>query len=247
MALFDYKNSQFEISDEIKVAHRNYWQKLASPGSWWSGTERVSIANATRGAFSCAFCKERKMALSPYNLQGSHDPVDGLSQTVIDAVHRVVTDQSRITQTYINENELKGLSKPAYVELVGVVVAVFSIDEFHRSLDVELETLPSPFRGEPTGYKPAKTGNDIGFVPTIPYDGAIGNERDLWSKGFGANVVRALSLVPDALRDWKELAAAQYIPLEKMRDYYQGDARALNRLQMELVAGRVSSINECFY
>ena len=75
----------------------------------------------------------------------------------------------------------------------------------------------------------------------------IGNERDLWSKGFGANVVRALSLVPDALRDWKELAAAQYIPLEKMRDYYQGDARALNRLQMELVAGRVSSINECFY
>jgi len=43
------------------------------------------------------------------------------------------------------------------------------------------------------------------------------------------------------------LAAAQYIPLEEMRDYYQGDARALNRLQMELVAGRVSSINECFY
>ena len=130
---------------------------------------------------------------------------------------------------------------------MGIVVAVFSIDEFHRALDIPLEMLPNPIEGEASGYRPVKTGDDIGFVSTILPEGAIGNEQDLWAEGFAANVVRALSLVPNALRDWKELAAAQYIPLERMRDYYQDTNRALNRLQMELVAGRISAVNECFY
>ncbi len=247
MKFFEYDNSQFYIPEEIRIAYKNYWRKLAKPGSWWNGAERISIAEASRGALNCSFCMERKMALSPNSIEGEHDPVDGLSQIAIDAVHRVITDQTRITQELINENKKNGLSQEAYVELVGIVVAVFSIDEFHRALDIPLEILPDPEEGEASGYRPAKTGNDIGFVSTILPEGALGDERDLWEEGFGANVVRALSLVPDALRDWKELASAQYIPLERMRDYYQDKGRALNRLQMELVAGRVSAVNECFY
>ncbi|MBE65221.1 MAG: hypothetical protein CMQ30_00925 [Gammaproteobacteria bacterium] len=247
MRFFEYHNSQFDISDELRTVYINYWRKLAKPGSWWSGVERIAIAEASRGALKCLFCLKRKKSLSPYSIEGEHDSVDGLSQIAIDAVHRVVTDQTRITQKLISENEKNGLSQEAYVELVGIVVAVFSIDEFHRALDIPLEMLPDPIEGEASGYKPSKIGDDIGFVSTILPDGAFGNENDLWPEGFGANVVRALSLVPDAVRDWKELAAAQYIPLERMRDYYQDKSRALNRLQMELVAGRVSAVNECFY
>ena len=81
----------------------------------------------------------------------------------------------------------------------------------------------------------------------IPPDGAVGNESDLWSNGRTANVLRALTLVPDALRDWDKLAAAQYLSMEGMANFVKQDDRAINRMQMELVAGRVSSINECFY
>ena len=104
MKFFEYHNSQFQIPIEIRVAHKNYWRKLAKPGSWWSGAERILIAEASRGALNCAFCKERKMSLSPSSIEGQHDPVDGLSQIAIDAVHRVVTDQTRKTQILISEN-----------------------------------------------------------------------------------------------------------------------------------------------
>lgn len=69
----------------------------------------------------------------------------------------------------------------------------------------------------------------------------------MWPSGRTANVVRALTLVPDALRDWRELAGAQYLSFEAMANFVKDEARAINRMQIELVAGRVSSINECFY
>ena len=88
---------------------------------------------------------------------------------------------------------------------------------------------------------------DIGFVPTVPPDGSVGNESDLWPPGRTANVVRALSAVPNAVRDWRALGAAQYLSFAGMQNFVQGGNRAINRMQTELVAGRVSAVNECFY
>ena len=87
----------------------------------------------------------------------------------------------------------------------------------------------------------------MGFVPTIPTDGAIGNEADLWQDGWAPNVLRALTLVPDALRGWRDLAGAQYLSFAGMKNMVKDEARTINRMQMELVAGRVSAVNECFY
>jgi hypothetical protein len=61
------------------------------------------------------------------------------------------------------------------------------------------------------------------------------------------NVVRAMSLVPDAVRQLRELSAAQYLPLQQVTDVRAEPGRALSRAQIELVAGRVSALNECFY
>ena len=63
--------------------------------------------------------------------------------------------------------------------------------------------------------------------------------------GRSANVIRALSLVPEEVRAWIELADTQYLSREEMIDL--GASRALDRSQIELVAGRVSALNECFY
>ena len=248
MEPFSYSDSPYSIRADIPAAHRSYWRKLARPGSWWTGAERVEIARASRAALDCALCRERKEALSPYGGQGSHDGDTDLPERAIDAVHRVVTDQNRITRRYVDDNATSGaLSKGAYVEMVGIVVAMVSIDEFHRALGLELEPLPSPEPGDITRYEPAVLSDDIGFVPTVPPEGGVGNEADLWPGGRAPNVVRALTLVPDALRDWRELGTAQYLSFEGMANFVKDDARSINRMQVELIAGRVSAVNECFY
>ncbi len=247
MTYFDYSNAPYAIREDIPQAYRRYWQQLAEPGTWWTGEQRIAIAQEVRNALQCDHCEARKDALSPYAFAGDHTHNGVLPELAVDAVHRVVTDQSRITQSYVNDNETGGLSKPAYVELVGVVVCVLSIDEFHRALGLPLEALPVAQSGQPSEYLPARLSDDIGFVPTVPPDGAIGEEADLWPGEMTANVVRALTLVPNALREWREIAAAQYLAFEQMMGWFSDDSRAINRLQMELVAGRVSAVNECFY
>lgn len=255
MTAFDYVslNTPFQpIRAAIPEAHQKFWRRLARPGSWWTGAERVAIAAESRAALDCQLCKTRKLALSPYSdgyVEHDMHPqhAGNLPPLAVDAVHRIITDQSRITRAYVEDNDRQGLSKNAYVELVGLVVATFSIDEFHRALGLPLQPLPEPEAGDISEYVPKHLSEDIGFVPTVPPDGAIGAEADLWPKGRTANVARALTLVPDALRDWQSLGGAQYLSFKQMENMGQEEGRALNRMQIEMIAGRVSSINECFY
>jgi hypothetical protein len=247
MAHVDYAGASVPIRADIPAAHRRFWARLAAPGAWWTGADRVAIARESRNAIRCAFCAARKAALSPYGMTGEHEHDGGLPARAVDAVHRIITDQGRITRSWIDDNARNGLSREQYVELVGVVVATFSIDEFHRALGLPLEPLPEPIDGEISRHRPAHLAEDIGFVPTVSPDGAVGTEADLWSPGRAANVVRALTLVPDALRDWRDLGDAQYLSFEEMAEFDQNTDRAIDRAQIELVAGRVSSINECFY
>jgi hypothetical protein len=247
MTRFAYADSDVPVRADIPAEHAAFWARLARPGAWWTGAERVAIAQETRNAVDCAFCARRKAALSPYAIDGAHDSATGLPARAVDAVHRVITDAGRITRTWIEENDRNGLAKAAYVELVGIVVAVFSIDEFHRAMGVALEPLPAPEPGAISRHLPAHLSDDIGFVPTVPPAGAVGPEADLWRGDRVANVVRALSLAPDALRDWRSIAGAQYLSFKEMTNFDQNTDRSLNRMQMELVAARVSAINECFY
>ncbi len=252
MTHFDYADSPYPIREDIKIAHRGYWTALAAPGSWWTGKQRIGIAREVRNATTCSFCRQRKQALSPYRFKGEHQQGEsgaeaaGLSLLAVDAVHRIVTDQTRITQAYIDANSDAGLTEEQYVELAGIVVAVFSIDEFNRGLGFKPEPLPLASAGDPTLYRPSQAVRGTGFVSMIPTDGATGAEADLWSDRT-ANVLRAPSLVPDALRDWFKIAAAQYLSMEGMANLIGQDDRSINRMQMELIAGRVSSYNECFY
>lgn len=239
------------IRADIPEAYREYWQVLAQPGNWWSGIERIAIAAEVRAAQSCEFCQQRKAALSPNALAGEHSSATHyqgvLSEAAIDAVHRIVIDQTRITQTYVDALVDAGMTKEAYVELAGIVVAVFSIDEFNRALGLPWEPLPLPEVGEVDNYRPSNAESGIGFVPMIPGDKAGEAEQDLYPGGRSANVLKALSLVPNAVRQWMSLATVQYLSIVGMANLIQQDDRALNRMQMELIAGRVSAINQCFY
>ncbi len=247
MSYFTYESAPFPVREDIGVAHNEFWKKLAAPGSWWTGEERVAIAQETRNAIDCQFCQERKCALSPNSVSGEHLSATILSPQAVDAVHRIITDQKRITQTYVDQLAEEGLSNEAYVELVGIVVCTFSIDEFSRGLGLALEELPTPVAGEPSHYRPPQAEDSVGFVPMLPREGLTGNEANLWPAGRNANVIRALSLVPQAVRDWNALGGAQYLSVAAMQSMFKQDNRSIDRMQIELIAGRVSAINECFY
>ena len=248
MTAFQRDNSPWAIRDDLIAAYQNYWDALARPGNWWSGAERVAIAQETRNAVSCGYCVDRKAALSPYNFPGEHQHSGTLDTLAVDAVHRIITDQGRITQAWIDGNAEAGLSEEQYVELLGVAVTVFSIDEFYHALGLPLEPLPTPVEGAPDHYRPPQATRGTGFVSMLPESGgAIGQESDLWPDGRSANVLRALSLVPDAVRGWLAVSNAQYLPMQIIMSASGETGRTLNRMQVEIVAGRVSSHNECFY
>jgi hypothetical protein len=62
-----------------------------------------------------------------------------------------------------------------------------------------------------------------------------------------ANVLRAMSLVPDAVRHLGVQSAVQYVDMPNVRNFESSGQLGLSRPQIELVAARTSAINDCFY
>ena len=81
----------------------------------------------------------------------------------------------------------------------------------------------------------------------IAAEEASGLEADVYGGApFVPNIVRALSLVPDEVaHDAQRPPEAHYLPVDQIGD--PTVRRALDRMQMELVAARVSALNQCFY
>ncbi|MDG1114349.1 MAG: alkylhydroperoxidase-related (seleno)protein [Pseudomonadales bacterium] len=240
-------NQALSERPDIQIALSNYFLFLAEPGYWWHGAQKVAIAAAARAASSCSLCAEKKAALSRNQIKALHAENDQLSPLTVDMIHQIITDQGRITESQVQALEQSGVSRLAYAELVGIVVCLFSIDEFCRALSQPLLELPQPQPGLASQRTPDNLETNTGFVPMIAREGLTEAVQDLWPEGFGANVIRALSAAPDLVRQWKQLAAVFYLPLEEMRNLTQSASRRLNRMQMELIAGRVSAINRCFY
>lgn len=245
--IIDWGDAGFPVRPDFGAAHARYWGRLRRPGAFWTGPERVAIANEARAAHDCPLCQARRAALSPNSVDGEHHAVSTLPAAAVEAVHRIVTDASRLTRRWYGSLLEAGLTEGHYVELVGTVVAVVSIDAFALALGVANRPLPAPLAGDPSGYRPATAGADDAWVPMVAVDNAGTPEADLWPSGSTGNVVRAMSLVPDEVRTLKDLSAAHYLPMARVRVAGDNDGRVLTRSQMELVAGRTSALNACYY
>ena len=142
-----------------------------------------------------------------------------------------------------------GISDAQYVELLGVVIGVLAVDTLTFALGAEPPPLPAPQPGEPSCERPPQARLDGAWLPMV----AVGEDTGVAEGLYGdarmvPNVVRALSLVPEETRAQKRLGEVQYLPYGNVSNAKRGnDLRALSRVQMELVAARVSKLNECFY
>jgi hypothetical protein len=240
-----YEGLGLAVREDLPAAHREAWRRLAAPGTWWTGAERIAIAAEVRAARDCTLCATRRQALSPGAASGVHDGPGELPPAAIEVVHRLVTDPGRLSKTWFDGVLADGLDEGRYVEIVGVVVTVVSIDAFCRALGAPLHALPEPVAGEPSRHRPDGLRDDGAWVPMLPNRPPRGPEADLW-KGMTGNVIRAMSCVPDEVRMLQRLGAAHYLATEQMMDPTRGRP-GLTRAQIELIAGRVSALNECFY
>jgi alkylhydroperoxidase family enzyme len=240
---FQYADSPDPVRSDLVEAYRRAWDHVAAPGTWLEASERVAVADETRRALTCALCRERKAALSPFTVEGEHDHAGILSAPIVDAIHRVTTDAARLTESWYRSLLDQGLTPETYVEVLGISVIVISVDRFHRAMGIPLEDLPDPLPGEPSRERPDGIVEGEAWVPML------NGKQAAKTMGLPAPsapfVIRALSLVPAELKAWQDVSAAQYLAPDQMLGF--GSVRKINRSQIELVAGRVSSLNECFY
>jgi len=151
----------------IEEANAAAWAFLASPGSWWSSAEKIAVARAVRQAGCCERCARRTQALSPFAVQGEHDGASELPPAVVDVVHRLVTDASRLTESWVLGLQDHGISAAAYVELVATTVFVLNVDLFRMGVGLPVSDLPAPGQGAPDGYLPASVNQRVAWVPTL--------------------------------------------------------------------------------
>ena len=242
----EYKGAQAPVREDLREAHRFILDHVRSPGTWWTGAERAAMAAEARAAVRCALCRERRQSLSPGAVRGRHDGPGALPENVVDAVHRIRSDPARLSRSWFDGVIAGGLEVTRYVELVSATSVMAGLDYFARALGVEPLPLPPPLPGEPSRHRPAGAKEGGAWVPIIDPADAAGPEADLYGGGdFVPNIVRALSLVPDEVRVLRRSTDAHYVPVAQIPD--PTVRRALARPQMELVAARVSALNQCFY
>lgn len=234
------------IRDDLAVARENSWDRLASPGTWWSAAERLAMVDEIRRAPSCALCRARKEALSPYTVEGTHDSGGVLPDTVIEVIHRLSTDSGRLREAWFDEIMAAGLSDVAYVEIVGVVSTVLGLDTFDRALGLPLRTPPAAQTGEPSRHRPAGARKTIAWVATLAPEDVAPEDPDPYPDFEPINIHFAMSLVPAEVAGFFELDQALYLPQAAIRDL-DNEYRALTHSQLELIAARVAALNQCFY
>lgn len=241
-----YTAAPVEVRADIVDLHQRIWLWLAAPGLWWTGAERVAIAAELRQAKSCALCSERKTALSPYAITGVHDTKSALPEPVVEAVHRIATDPGRLTEAWYRETLADTVSDAAYVELIVVIACVVAVDTFAHAVGAPTFALPAPEAGEPARIRPEGALQEGAWVPTIPLGGAGAAEADIYNDGFVSNIYRSISLAAPQARMFFDILATHYVDRAHITDP-TFSARAIGRAQMELIAARVSSLNQCFY
>lgn len=221
------------VRDDLADAHRLAWEHLARPGSWWTGVQRVELAETVKRSI------EDPDPLPPWvavSLSGRLPDDRAAPDLAHDAAYRIGRHAGTITAD-VYRLFADGLGELPYVELCAIASTTAAVVHFCRNIGVDVPPFPEPVPGEPTGAQPAELAvAELNWVPV-----AAPADRT-------AAVVQAYSAVPGEWDNTWRMADAQYIPEEEMVDpAWQRTADSLTRPQIELVATRIAQLRECFY
>lgn len=126
------------------------WLRLASPGIWMTGQERVAAATVARAAIA-----------------GGEPPETVLHSTAAEAAEAIAVAPAHIDVGWLDHLEASGLDRLFYGELVGVVSRVVGVDSFVTGVGGSLIPLPEPVAGEPTRVGSNRATVTDAWVPTV--------------------------------------------------------------------------------
>jgi hypothetical protein len=209
------------VRDDLGAAHEASLAHVVAPGALLTGARRRSIAEV---AIAAALSAEP----SPPWVRPYGDPA-------LDLAYRLGRHAATIVEPWYEQLVAEGLHPLEWVEVVGVVVGALPPVLFARAIGAPLPELPPPVDGPPHGREADELAPaTLNFVPV-----AAPSDRT-------ASVVQALSALPDEWDNLWRLAEAQYMGDRDMGDPLWNRG-TLSRPQMELVAGRLSLLRECFF
>ena len=241
-----FDRSGYSIRPDLIESHRMAWKRIAAPGTWLTAQRRIAVAAEVRQARQCAFCRQIKDALSPTAVKGAHEHLGALAPAEIELIHRVVGDSGRLSEKWTQSVLDRGLSDGEYVEIVAIIAIVTVMDTCTLALGLPDQRLPSPGSGEPTRYRPPGARKKAAWLPIVEPEDPAESDGPMYPSPKASYIYRALSMVPQSMREFWAMANCHYLPGELV---YQFDKtiRAITRPQSEILAARVSALHQCAY
>ncbi len=236
-----YSDSHYSVRDKIDQTHKKELSLLSGPGTWWTGAQRAAMVAEARKARCEAGLQE--------SIAEDEVLIDANLPDAARTLARKVALMEGVDRAFFDSMAPSELSEEEYVEAVGVVSRSTNLDIFAKAIGVPSRKLNRISDGEPTRKRPVSLANDGFFVPTIPTTKAGGGEdsKKLYGGASVYNILRGLSLVPSEASPVMGLVMSQYVIPPQFYNYDFTFDPSITRAQVELVASRVSALNDCFY
>jgi hypothetical protein len=221
-----------EVRQDLVRAHNKAIAALSKPGTWWTGAQRRELAITAQLATS------ESEPVAPWvgvSTVANKLPASLTAPKIAhDVMYRISRHAATLTRDWY-EKVTAEINPLAFVELCGIACTIAPVMAFRRSLGLPALEVGPAESGQPSNKEPDNiVAAQLNWVPVVgPAD------KD-------AAVVQAFTAVPETNRVIWAMADAQYIPDKEMVDpkWTRG---TLSRVQMELIATRVSQQRECFY
>jgi len=194
-----------------ELIHRE-WGRIASAGTWLTGPQRVAVASQARLAKA-----------------GVDIATQDLSPAAVEAARLISAEAHQIRGPWVESLYERSLTQLEYVEILGVVARLTSIDTFLFGLGQPERALPESLPGEPTRHVVAEAKINGGWAPTV-------------GVAFAPNALSAVEAEAAAMMDLHDV---MYLSIEQMGVI--DIVRDLQRDQLETMAARTSLINDCFF
>ena len=234
------------LRENVQAALERAWAGLGRPGDWLDGASRLAVAAEARRAWTCELCDRRKAALSPYNVDGSHDQAAALPAVWLDVIHPVVRDSGRLTEAWFSRALAGGMAEDEFIEIVSVSVLTTTIDAFAHGIGMAPPALPAPAAGRPPRLRAAAAKPGPGWVATIAPADAGPDFADFYANDSHFYIRRALTLLPAETRRMWDLLNVLYMEDPRIHEL-DGLDRAISRAQIEFLAARASALLGCYY
>lgn len=219
-----------KLRDDLVAAHHSLLARWSQPGSFWSGRQRLGLVEEVRRA-------RDNEALPPWVEPSSIDALrrsgELLPDAAIDAIWRLTNHPGTLTVDWYHSVLARGLGAGAYVELVAVVAQANCLDRFCDGLGMGRYALPDALAGDP--------------VPAVAADASVRSHWVPTAELPGPNVLKGLSMLPFENESRAIVMGAHYVSDVAVIGDLRSGRGGLSRPQMELIAARTSTLNECFY